>query len=215
MQWYYLDANKQQVPFDENYLQPLINDGTVNSQTLLWNESLPEWRPANALFPDTFPGAQNPPAQQTTQSQASSKPASSQLSAPKKLNDDLRETIMDLASYLSANAGWIKFFGIMLIIGGVANLLILIGALHIWIGVILLKAADQAKIAERTGSKEVLEQSLYQMGRFFKINGIVFIVIMSIYALFIVVFIAMGGFALLMGVGAAAGAGMESIPDEF
>lgn len=55
MQWYYLDANQQQVPADESELGDLLQSGTVSADTMLWNESMADWESARDLFPDWFP----------------------------------------------------------------------------------------------------------------------------------------------------------------
>ncbi len=205
MQWYYLDTNKQQVPFDENYVQALAHDGTINAQTLTWNERLPEWQSAAASFPQSFGQQQAIPQQQISppagMSQQGKAKMPVRMEESKMLNHDLRELVKDLASYLSANAKWIRFFGIILIISGIAQLIFLYGALFIWLGVILMKAASQAEIALKTGTNESLERCLYQIGRFFKINGIVLLVLLILYIGAIIAVLSMELLAPFLGGG--------------
>ncbi|NNE90306.1 MAG: DUF4339 domain-containing protein [Verrucomicrobiales bacterium] len=200
MQWFYLDANRQQIPFDENYLQALVTEGRVQPNTLVWNQSLgQDWQPAERIFPNWFPDQQQ-----------LAETVAARTAAPKRLNEDLRELVRDLASYISANKGWIKFVGVMMFIGGA--LTIPIGLLNIWLGVILFKAANSAVMAEQTGTKESLEQCLYEVGRYFKISGIIVLIFMILYIVGIVLFFLFFAGALA----AAAGSGaFEPIPDQL
>lgn len=219
MQWFYLDVNQLQVPADESELGGLIQRGTITEETLLWNESMPEWKSAGALFPDSFvPGAAS------ASSGESSKPAEAtpgrklvtghsqkmgvvkrDLSAPRSSvaiegtaqSAEEKELVKDFASYLAVNAGWIKFGAVICIIVGVANCLtifgIIIGWLPIWVGVILLKAANSATSAQVTGYREELEESLDRLSFFFKLLGI----LLLLYLLFIAglaAFAVLGGF---------------------
>ena len=55
MDWYYLDEDQTQQPFAETSLTSLVGSGTIRSETLVWNETLPNWTPAAKAFPDRFP----------------------------------------------------------------------------------------------------------------------------------------------------------------
>ena len=219
MQWFYLDVNQLQVPTDESELGGLIQRGTITQETLLWNESMPEWKAAGSLFPDSFaPGAV--PSDSAGESSSPAAAAERKLVAghSKKMGvvkRDLRaprsggavegtvqsaeekELVKDFASYLAVNAGWIKFGAVLCIIVGVANCLtifgLIIGWLPIWVGVILLKAANSATTAQVTGYREELEESLDRLSFFFKLLGI----LLLIYLLFVAglaAFAALGGF---------------------
>ncbi|MEM1297613.1 MAG: DUF4339 domain-containing protein, partial [Verrucomicrobiota bacterium] len=43
MQWYYLDQNQRQVEATEEELQDLRMRRVITDQTMIWNETLPEW----------------------------------------------------------------------------------------------------------------------------------------------------------------------------
>lgn len=58
MQWYYLDANQQQIPADESELGTLLQSGAIGADTMLWNESMSDWQSGRELFPDWFPAAE-------------------------------------------------------------------------------------------------------------------------------------------------------------
>jgi len=224
MDWFYIDRNQKQQPFDEVALGELVKNGTITSDTVLWNDSMPEWQSAGTLFPAWFPGetiaapavetppAGIPPANFEAVPTTSGFPAAAEFEKPdfpaledvpaKKTVAETKparvkkasagtfervELIKDFASYLNANRGWIKFFGVLSIIqGSVLCLSIggaLIGWLPIWLGVNVFRAAKAADLAERTGSQEYMEEALYRLGFFFKLNGIVFV---SIFAFFVV-----------------------------
>ncbi len=54
MTWYYANESKQQVPFSETDLPGLIEIGSINPSTLVWNPDLPDWREARSVRPDLF-----------------------------------------------------------------------------------------------------------------------------------------------------------------
>ena len=64
-----------------------------------------------------------------------------------------------------------------------------------------MKAASQAEIALKTGTNESLEQCLYQIGRFFKINGIVLLVLLILYIGAIIAVLSMELLAPFLGGG--------------
>ena len=109
--------------------------------------------------------------------------------------------IKDFASYLSANRGWIKFFGVLSIIQGSLLCLsiagALIGWLPIWLGVTVFQSAKAAELAERTGSQEYMEEALYRLGFFFKLNGIVVVAIFAFFLIAAVVLVLTGALAML------------------
>ena len=113
----------------------------------------------------------------------------------------LRETVKDFASYISANSIWMKIVGVLSIIGGALMCLtiggILIGWLPIWLGVLLFKSASCAQTAEVTGYEEDLAESLYRVGLYFKIQGILMIVVILLHVAAVVFLFAFGGLALL------------------
>jgi len=67
-QWYYLDhRNEQQGPFTSEKLMSLVEDSSIERQTLVWTESLGEWSPASkvgGLFSDKLPEVKRVPINQ-------------------------------------------------------------------------------------------------------------------------------------------------------
>jgi hypothetical protein len=82
--------------------------------------------------------------------------------------------------------GWIKFAGIMTIIGGAAQVLslwgIIIAWLPIWMGVLLVSSANLLEQAYTTKDGTVMRQSFEKLGKYFKLIGI-FIVVMLVIAI--------------------------------
>jgi len=209
MQWYYQDEQGGQTPFDENYIAALFSENRIKSSTLVWNDTLSGWIPAAEAFPEAFPGISLPPSQPPAARQS---PATTEAQIPpttlthstgKVVNQELRELVKDFASYISANRFWMKLFGVLMIIAGAFQALTIVGLviawLPIWSGVLLLKAASSALVAESAGTVETLEDALYRIGVFFKINGITALVVVIIYAVVILGFLLIGGSGVLTG----------------
>jgi len=85
----------------------------------------------------------------------------------------LRELYMETRR----NTGWIKFFGILLVIVGIPAVLVLFGFLIIWLGMILIQAANAV---ERQGVNG-LEEFAAKIGLYFRIYGIMAIVGIILY----------------------------------
>lgn len=197
MQWIYLDANQQQVPVEEEAVGGLVEQGIITGDTLLWSESLPDWQAAAEVFPGTFV-AEETPAPAEAEPPKVIRPAPKiglvkrqiktarelELEPPPAVSDS--DLIRDLASFLGAHAGWMKFYAVISIIGGVILCLTVVGAivgwLPIWLGVILLKAANLSVTAQYSGYQEELEEALDRAGFFFKVQGITILVIIIFYA---------------------------------
>ena len=76
--------------------------------------------------------------------------------------------------------GWMKFMGIMNIIGGALNCLSIVGALWgwipIWLGIILMGAGSRADDFARQGDTVALEALTGKLKTYFTISGIMLIV---------------------------------------
>lgn len=55
MEWYYSDGKSQFGPVNEAEFERLQREGTVTSQTLVWNQSLPNWLPWGQVNPIPVP----------------------------------------------------------------------------------------------------------------------------------------------------------------
>lgn len=54
MQWFYANELREQVAVDEEELKSLAQSGAIRPDTLIWNESLPDWLPCRQVRPDWF-----------------------------------------------------------------------------------------------------------------------------------------------------------------
>ncbi|MBL9113558.1 MAG: RDD family protein [Verrucomicrobiaceae bacterium] len=61
MNWYYALNGQQQGPVNEAELQRLLQVGTINLNTLVWREGLPDWQPMSSAMPASSSGAPTPP----------------------------------------------------------------------------------------------------------------------------------------------------------
>jgi hypothetical protein len=61
MEWFYADESRGQhaVAFEE--IPRLVAAGTIRGGTLVWNETLPDWKAAAEALPHLFPGFATPP----------------------------------------------------------------------------------------------------------------------------------------------------------
>lgn len=96
--------------------------------------------------------------------------------------------------------GWLKFFGILSIIGGVLYCLTIVGAvvgwIPIWIGVLLLKTAGGLESGFASGRTRDIREGFDKLRLAFKIYGILTIIGFGLMVLYFVVVI-----GLLVSVG--------------
>ncbi len=86
------------------------------------------------------------------------------------------QVIRSASTPLAESAGWMKFLGILSIIGGVSQALSLVGILWawlpIWTGFLLYQAASAADTARLTGDHAALATANNHLKTYFMINGI-------------------------------------------
>jgi hypothetical protein len=107
-------------------------------------------------------------------------------------------TLQDLIGNLYEAKGWMKFIGVMMIIGGIFTAItifgIIIAWLPIWLGVILYKSANLVEQSYLANSEEQFVEALANIKKYFTIQGIVMIV----YLAFMGLAFFLGGTAALM-----------------
>jgi len=107
--------------------------------------------------------------------------------------------VREISQPLSQAAGWIKIMGIVLIIYGSLLGLTIIGLLiawlPFWLGLVLLKAGNNAKRAFHEGDKGSLIQSLLNLNTYFTINAMLIILGLAMVILAIIILL-VTGFAL-------------------
>ncbi|MDT8393315.1 MAG: DUF5362 family protein [Bacteroidales bacterium] len=113
-------------------------------------------------------------------------------------NADQSNLIKEVTTPVYQARGWMKFIGVLMIIGGILYALTIVGIiiawLPIWMGVVLLKAGSSSEQAYFSGDKYSLIKSLNQIKLYFTIMGILTLISIVFSAIAIIAFIA-GGFA--------------------
>lgn len=104
--------------------------------------------------------------------------------------------VREISFSLSRAAGWIKFLGIVMVIYGVLVALSIVGIiiawLPIWMGVLLIRSAQNAARATALGEKNDLITALQQLNNYFTINGILLIIMLLISLMFVLAFVLLG-----------------------
>jgi hypothetical protein len=115
-----------------------------------------------------------------------------------QMNNEQANVIKEVSIPLYQARGWMKLLGILNIIGGVLAALSIVGIivawLPIWMGVILYQAGSSSEQAYFSGDKYSLGKSLNQLKLYFTINGVLALIGIGMWVIFLIVFI-VGGFA--------------------
>lgn len=86
------------------------------------------------------------------------------------------DVVRDVSQPLSQARGWMKFYGIMLIISGIPSALALVGIIPIWQGVLLMQAASSLETSANTGQKYAFLSAQNNLKTFFVMNGVLMLV---------------------------------------
>jgi len=81
-----------------------------------------------------------------------------------------------LESALRGMKGWLKFLGILTIIGGVISALSLVGILYIWLGVVLMQASSRIEQFLISKSSDDLADFAGKIRTYFLVTGIMAII---------------------------------------
>ncbi len=108
-----------------------------------------------------------------------------------------------LENALKGMKGWLKLLGILIIISGVPNVLVLIGILQIWLGVVLFQAGSRAEQFLVSKSSDDLAEFASKLKTFFVVNGVLALIGIIFALLGLCAWIVM----IIMGVGMS---GMEN-----
>lgn len=173
MAWYYLDSKQERIEVEQEALKRLLDAGVINRDTLVWNETLTDWTPLWKALPEAV--AEPAPTQALN---PYATPASSTLTTKGS------STIRDFAALIGANAGWIKFLGVVNIIWGALS--IPLGAVMIWAGVVLFQVASAFQEAEAKGDEAAFQEALTKTSLYFKIMGIMALIGIILFAIAIV-----------------------------
>jgi hypothetical protein len=108
------------------------------------------------------------------------------------MNIDQNAIFNEMKQTAQNMSGWVKFYGIMSIVGGGIAALTIIGIvfawLPIWMGVILVQAANRATSANMTNNPKELVYMLDRFRLYFVINGIVILIALAGVILSLIIF---------------------------
>jgi hypothetical protein len=82
------------------------------------------------------------------------------------------QIVQQLSSPLYQARGWLKFLGVMTIIGGIPSVFALVGILQIWIGILLFQAGSSIESAGQFGDKFAFLRSMGGLKTYFMIQGV-------------------------------------------
>lgn len=206
MDWFYTHNGSQAGPVSADELQRLVDRGEVLPSALVWRSGLGNWQPlaetgefrlpltatapgmGAGMVPDL--GKSRPEERPVAVSSNQAAPAPAQLNPYQPGAAPSLRGGYDITPWqgLIANAGWIKLSGVMMMIMGVLYALVLIGIPYIFIALAQLNAAKNLKILAENPNAETARSVSEELGKSFKIMGIMMIVgivIMILYFLFI------------------------------
>ncbi len=112
-------------------------------------------------------------------------------------SDQLQEkVIQQVSAPLYSSKGWMKFIGILLIIGGVLYALSIVGIIFawipIWLGILVTGAANKLDMAYKTGDKFSFIEAQKKIGLYFTIYGVLLLIFLILTVLFFIVAISTG-----------------------
>jgi len=114
-------------------------------------------------------------------------------------SDEERMIVQQTSMPLYESKGWMKLNGIIYIINGVFAALTIVGILFawipIWMGVVLYKAGSEVEIAEQTGSRYSMIETLKNLKTFFTIMGVLNLIgiILIVASICLIVILALSG----------------------
>ena len=88
---------------------------------------------------------------------------------------------------LEQSAGWIKFLGVVQLIYGILTAITLVGILWIWLGLVLIKVANNLRLAKE-GDDESLVEASQNLSTFFTVWGIIALLVIAIVVLGIILY---------------------------
>ena len=88
---------------------------------------------------------------------------------------------------LEQSAGWIKFLGVVQLIYGILTAITLVGILWIWLGLVLIKVANNLRLAKE-GDDESLVEASQNLSTFFTVWGIIALLGIAIIVLAIIIY---------------------------
>ena len=181
---------KEYGPVNVAQLRQWINEGRANAQTRV--------RPAEGgafVALGSLPGMFSTASAVGGSAKTSGLPLAHALAQQSgSAGSDSALLIKRLAVILAASSGWMKFLAGLMILGGVATAIgpmIVVAWLPIWLGIVLWGAASKAQDAAVSGTEADMIKALDQLRFYFKLEGIMRIVMFVAVAVIVICFIGM------------------------
>jgi hypothetical protein len=111
--------------------------------------------------------------------------------------------VQELSMPIYQARGWLKFLGVLSIIGGVMQAITIVGIvwawIPIWMGILMFQAGSQAETAGQLGSKFAFMSSLGSLKTFFVLQGVLSLIaiIISLLMVCITFVLPLLGFTLI------------------
>jgi hypothetical protein len=91
---------------------------------------------------------------------------------PPAPNPQENQLVQQLSIPIYQARGWLKFLGVLTIIGGIPSVFALVGILQIWIGILLFQAGSSIDSAGQFGDKFAFLRSMGNLKTYFVIQGV-------------------------------------------
>ena len=186
MDWVYLNARNEQVPFGESQGQYLVSARVIKPDTLLWSESLGNWTAASVARPDLFnitsPAHAAPMAVSTPTAQRAMQPDFNAAHHVEGYNE--KSVVAELARPLAKAAGWLQFIGVVYCLNFIA-------IIPVFLAIKCFTAARNAKAAAVSGDLNQLREAQKEVAGFFVLMGSMLIVVASLYLIYFIIALAM------------------------
>ena len=107
--------------------------------------------------------------------------------------------VQELSMPIFQARGWLKFLGVLTIIGGIPSIFVLVGILQIWMGILMFQAGSSIDSAGQFGDKFAFLRSMGSLKTYFMVQGILALigVIIAVASLCILVVLPLLGVTLL------------------
>ncbi len=80
--------------------------------------------------------------------------------------------VQELSTPIFQSRGWLKFLGVLFILGGIPSIVFLVGIIQIWMGIVLFQAGSSIEAANNAGDKTSFLKSMGNLKTFIVVQGV-------------------------------------------
>ncbi len=80
--------------------------------------------------------------------------------------------VQELSTPIFQSRGWLKFLGVLFILGGIPSIFVLVGIIQIWMGIVLFQAGSSIEAANAAGDKTAFLKSMGNLKTFIVVQGV-------------------------------------------